>query len=88
MYDEETDLTVQTRSNDLIEELGEVSFIFTDKTGTLTSNNLIFKGCTINYKTYINEHYSKDQSYQGFYNEVLYKFVHKTIIGHEALLVH
>ena len=36
----------------IIEELGNVNFIFSDKTGTLTKNQLQFKYCIINSKYY------------------------------------
>ena len=38
MYDEVGDKTAKCRASDLIEELGQVQFIFSDKTGTLTMN--------------------------------------------------
>lgn len=47
MYDAETGFSV-CRNSDLIEEMGQVEFIFSDKTGTLTCNVMEFKMCQIN----------------------------------------
>lgn len=43
MYDLETEKFALCRNSDLIEELGQIDFIFSDKTGTLTQNKMIFK---------------------------------------------
>ena len=40
------------KSVSIIEELGNVNFIFSDKTGTLTKNQLQFKYCIIDTKYY------------------------------------
>jgi phospholipid-translocating P-type ATPase (flippase) len=40
MYREELDVTCQVRSSNLLQELGMVSNIFSDKTGTLTRNEM------------------------------------------------
>ena len=40
------------RESGLIEELGQIDFIFSDKTGTLTQNIMEFKKCFINGKVY------------------------------------
>lgn len=51
IYDPETGFSV-CRNSDLIEEMGQVEFIFSDKTGTLTCNVMEFKQCSINGKVY------------------------------------
>ena len=48
MFDQETGQNAVARTSDLIEELGQVEFIFSDKTGTLTKNEMIFRQCSIN----------------------------------------
>ena len=40
------------RNSDLIEELGQVEFVFSDKTGTLTQNKMEFKKCFVGNKRY------------------------------------
>ena len=47
MYDKETEKLALCRNSDLIEELGQIDFIFSDKTGTLTQNKMIFKKCSV-----------------------------------------
>ena len=47
MYHEESDTPAMARTSNLNEELGQVKYVFSDKTGTLTRNVMEFKKCTI-----------------------------------------
>lgn len=52
MYDEKADLAAKARTTSLNEELGQIEYIFSDKTGTLTQNIMTFNKCSINGKIY------------------------------------
>lgn len=53
MYDEATDQPALANTSDLNEELGQVEYLFADKTGTLTENLMVFRRCSINGKSYM-----------------------------------
>jgi phospholipid-translocating ATPase len=55
LYDEETNQPCIVNTSDLNEELGQINILFSDKTGTLTKNEMIFKQCSINGKMYSQE---------------------------------
>ncbi|KOX76982.1 putative phospholipid-transporting ATPase IH [Melipona quadrifasciata] len=52
MYDEVTNQSALINTSDLNEELGQVEYLFTDKTGTLTENLMVFRRASINGKVY------------------------------------
>ncbi|KAE8996268.1 Phospholipid-transporting ATPase 3 [Phytophthora rubi] len=52
MYYEEADVRMIVRSLALNEELGQISYVFSDKTGTLTCNIMEFRKCSINGVSY------------------------------------
>lgn len=52
MYYEPTDSVCVPKSWTLSDDLGQVEYIFSDKTGTLTRNVMEFKKCSINGKVY------------------------------------
>lgn len=60
MYHAETDTPAMARTSNLNEELGQVRYIFSDKTGTLTRNVMEFKKCAV-----LNEVYSIDDISQS-----------------------
>ncbi|XP_074651102.1 putative phospholipid-transporting ATPase IA isoform X3 [Tubulanus polymorphus] len=60
MYHEETDTPAIARTSNLNEELGQVKYIFSDKTGTLTRNIMEFKRCSVAGIAYGNDNDDSD----------------------------
>uniref|UniRef100_A0A8B9WV45 Phospholipid-transporting ATPase n=1 Tax=Bos mutus grunniens TaxID=30521 RepID=A0A8B9WV45_BOSMU len=52
MFYEPKNTPAQARTTTLNEELGQVKYVFSDKTGTLTQNIMIFNKCSINGTLY------------------------------------
>ena len=69
MYYEKTDTPALCRTSSLVEELGQIEFIFSDKTGTLTRNEMEFRMCTIGgiaYADVVDESKKEEGSWRTF----------------------
>ena len=52
MYDEEQDVPAMARTSNLGSDLGQIEYIFSDKTGTLTQNVMRFQKCSVSNMSY------------------------------------
>lgn len=53
LYYEEMDQPVLCRALNINEDLGQIKYVFSDKTGTLTENKMVFKRCTIGGRNFV-----------------------------------
>lgn len=74
IYYEKTDTPAVARSSSLIEELGQIEYVFSDKTGTLTCNEMEFRQCSIAGMTYANIPDADKQPSSGFDPSDQYSF--------------
>ncbi|XP_014233010.1 probable phospholipid-transporting ATPase VD isoform X2 [Trichogramma pretiosum] len=52
LYDPETDRPAECRAFNITEELGQIQYVFSDKTGTLTQNKMTFRRCAVGGQDY------------------------------------
>ena len=52
MYYAPTDTPFQCRALNISEDLGQIQYVFSDKTGTLTENQMVFRCCSIDGTNY------------------------------------
>uniref|UniRef100_A0A7N8YBR9 Phospholipid-transporting ATPase n=1 Tax=Mastacembelus armatus TaxID=205130 RepID=A0A7N8YBR9_9TELE len=67
MFDEELGERAMVNTSDLNEELGQVEYVFTDKTGTLTENNMEFIECCVDGHVYGNTWSSTQEHEELFF---------------------
>ncbi|KAJ2929330.1 hypothetical protein H1R20_g7765, partial [Candolleomyces eurysporus] len=65
IYHKETDQPTIARSWNLSDDLGQIEYIFSDKTGTLTQNSMVFRKCCIGGRIYNGDPDMDDRDAEG-----------------------
>lgn len=77
IFDEVSNKPSIARTSELIEELGQVEFIFSDKTGTLTVNKMEFKNCYIGGVIFGKQDNNKRNNINSIDNKIKTNFLNK-----------
>lgn len=65
LYDPESDTPLGRHTSTINEELGQVSYIFSDKTGTLTNNSMRFRKMSVAGTAWLHDRDLQDEAEQG-----------------------
>ncbi|KAF9469387.1 phospholipid-translocating ATPase [Collybia nuda] len=65
IYYEKTRQATIARSWNLSDDLGQIEYIFSDKTGTLTQNSMVFRQCSIGGRAYRGDPQPLDDDYEN-----------------------
>lgn len=63
LFDNDTNKKTECRAMNITEELGQIQHIFSDKTGTLTENKMLFRRCVVNGVDYNHPPSELEKSY-------------------------
>ena len=81
MFDTIRKIGTTVHSSTLNEELGQVKYVFTDKTGTLTKNNMMFKCISVDGKVYWSNELDKMKLNMNKKNDAHAEAVHLFMVG-------
>ncbi|XVF00083.1 hypothetical protein REPUB_Repub03eG0255100 [Reevesia pubescens] len=70
MYDESSNSTFQCRALNINEDLGQIKYVFSDKTGTLTENKMEFQCASIWGVDYSGENATSQNQKDGYFVQV------------------
>lgn len=67
LYNEQLDSRIQCRALNITEDLGQIQYLFSDKTGTLTENKMVFRRCSIFGVDYPHKDNGKNSGWRDFF---------------------